>query len=435
VKALLSCALVLAACSTEDNLGNHVFGDVRWSVAVGSPGDERATALAIDTIGNVIVAGTCDGFVDFGATRASCHGSFITQRAYDTGREEWTLVLTNATVASVAIDELGYVIATGSYRGTLDLAGTQLTATGTDPFIAVFDRAGRVEGVAGLGLVGTAATPTGVVEPDGCVYVTGGFHGDMPSPSGLVTNNTGALDGYVAGHFADATGAWTVHFSGEGDQVGRSLALNRERLAVLVHSTGPLSIDNHSVDAPAWPASVLLQFAINGELLWAHALPAASEHVAVARSGAIMVTSRETNALAGECPRLRAFDVAGDELWATPCEDPQRSIDAIAVGAQGTIVTGGRSVNEHGSALFLAAHDAGGAPIGRVSSPVHPYARDSSFDDIAIEPSGEVAFIASLDHPLDLGTGPLPFAGDHDAVIVKLDSPTGRDGPVVLLRE
>ena len=43
--AWCSCS---AACSTEDNLGNHVFGDARWSIAIGSPGEERATALAID---------------------------------------------------------------------------------------------------------------------------------------------------------------------------------------------------------------------------------------------------------------------------------------------------------------------------------------------------------------------------------------------------
>ena len=85
--------LGLAACSTQDNLGNHVFGDARWSVSIGSTGEDRATAIAVDAQGNVIVAGTCDGVVSFGATKTACNGSFITQRARDDGHEQWTTIL------------------------------------------------------------------------------------------------------------------------------------------------------------------------------------------------------------------------------------------------------------------------------------------------------------------------------------------------------
>ena len=436
---MLRCALAIAGCSitgcsSEDNLGSHAFGDVRWSVAVGGPGDERPTALAIDTIGNVIVAGTCNGVVEFGTTRADCRGSFITRRAYDTGREEWTLLLHNTSVSSLSIDELGYIHAAGSYSGTADIAGMQLTATGTDPFLVVLDGNGAVHGLAGLGVSGIALSPVGVVEPDGCFYVTGGFHGTMQTPDGVVANHTGELDAYVSGHFADTSGAWTVQLGGEGEQLGRALALRGERLAVLVHSTAAVSIGDQQLEAPAWPASMLMQFAINGELLWAHAMPAPSEHLATTRTGAILVTMRDSDAAHIACSRIRAFDIAGRELWASECEDAQRTIDAIAVGAQGRVVTGGRNLGEGGE-IFLAAHDDTGRAIGNLQSPPSAFVRDSSFDGVAIEPSGEVVFIAGVTHPFDFGSGALPFAGGRDAVIVKLDSPTGHDGPVVLTRE
>jgi hypothetical protein len=422
--------LLLAACSSEDNLGNHVFGDARWSIAIGSPGEERATALAIDTIGNVIVAGTCDGLVDLGTTRADCHGSFISQRATDTGAEQWSAVLQGAVVTSLSIDELGFIIATGSYTGTANLAGTQLTTDGTDPFIAVFDRNGGVEGVTPLGVIGTAVSPIGTVQPDGCIYVTGGFHGTMPTPDGAMTNDTGELDGYVSGHFADAGGAWFVPFSGDGNQIGRGLAQNGERLAVLVHSSAPMLVGAEQVSAPAWPATLLAQFAVDGTLMWMRTLGDSSQHLAVARDGTLVVTEHEQS-----CARLRGFHVDGDEQWATPCEPADRVIDAVHVGWDGIIVSGGRNLSPDGGELFLSAHDEHGAPLGHVESPDYPYEHDSSLDGIAIEPTGEVAFIATVNHRFDFGNGMLPFAGEHDAVIVKLDSPRGQDGPVVLLRE
>ena len=114
---------------------------------------------------------------------------------------------------------------------------------------------------------------------------------------------------------------------------------------------------------------------------------------------------------------------------------PDRSHDALAIDVAGTIVSGGRSFDPAGGELFLAAHAADGTPIGSITAQPYPaFTRDSSLDGIAIEPSGEVAFLASVNHPFDFGNGMVPFAGMHDAVVVKLDSPTGEhDGPIVLL--
>ncbi|HEX5059348.1 MAG TPA: hypothetical protein VFV99_08315, partial [Kofleriaceae bacterium] len=392
--------------------------------------EERATAITVDAIGNVVVAGTCDGVVDFGMTRADCHGSFITKRAYDTGAELWTHVLPNAQVSSVSVDDLGYTIANGSYTGTLEIGGSQFTATGNDPFVVGIDPTGGIDGGAALGLVGTAVSPVGTIEPDGCIYMTGGFHGTMPTPDGTMTNQTGELDGYVSGHYADMNGAWMMRFGGERDQVGRALAVQGEHLAVLAETGAPLHVADQVVSAPAWPASVLMQFSIVGQLQWTRVVPDPSTHLAVARDNSIVVAG-----IGDACTRLHTYDVAGAVQWTSECT-PLLSTDAIAIGVDGTIVTGGRNFDPTSGELFLAAHDGNGAPIGHVNAQPYPaFERDSSLDGIAIEPSGEVAFIATINHPFDFGNGMLAFSGAHDAVIVKLDSPTGHDGPVVLLRK
>jgi hypothetical protein len=251
----------------------------------------------------------------------------------------------------------------------------------------------------------------------------------------MMINDTGELDGYLAARFPDMTGSWTVRLAGSGDQLGRSLALHDERLGVLAHSNAPLTIGTTPIDAPAWPASVLAQFAVDGTLQWTRVLPDRSDHVVAAPSGALVVASTESEGDVTDCARLRAFDDNGALLWATRCNLPQRPIDAIAIGAQGTIVSGGRNLAPGGGELFLDAHSADGEPIGSIESPAYPFARDSSLGAIAVAPSGEVAFIATVNHPFDFGNGMLPFEGAHDAVVVKLDSPRGHDGPVVLLRE
>ena len=418
--------VMLAACSSEDNLGNHVFGDARWSVALGSTGEDRATAIAVDAQGNVIVAGTCDGVIGFGASgaTAACNGSFITERARDDGRELWTAILRGTEVSSVGIDGAGNVVVTGSYTASANVAGVPLSTTGTDQLIAIFDPDGGVHRVAQLGMLGMAVSPVGTVEDDGCVYVTGGFWGTMPTAGGSVTNDSDDLDAYFAAHDPDGSLAWGALFGGDGMQRGKALAASDDgHVAVLVESSAPIAM----VDAPSWPATFVARYTNEGALEWTRAQPTADlAHIAITPGNDIVLGGSD-----GDCPVVRVLDEGGRPRWTTTCTK-RATVEALAVAPDGTILAGGHNLASGVGELFLAAYSAEGASIGLAESPLYPYPADSHLAGIAVEPSGEVAYIASVNHPFDFGNGMLPFAGGHDVVIVKLESPTGHDGPVVL---
>jgi len=417
VKLAAAALLLLAACTTQDNLGNHVFGETRWSIALGSPGEDRATAIAVDPIGNVIVAGTCHGELDFGSGPQSCEGAFITQRASQTGGEMWTVRLADAEVGS-----LSYI------NDTIVAVGSEALELGSDQFIAIFDTTGHLSSLTRLGLVGTVVSPVGAVAGDGCIFATGGFEGSVPSTD-VVTSTQGDLDGYVSAHYHDATPSWSVGMHGEGAQLGTSIAVTPDNhIAVLVDASAMFTIGGKMVASRTWPASLLLRLAPSGDLTWARALPDHPRHLAVSPQGDMIVAG---------CPTTRAYTAQGVQRWAVPCNSDDAQADALAVADDGTIIVGGHHADAAvaDGELFLDAYDADGNSVGGARTAAYADPTDSQIAATAIEPSGEIVFTATASHDFDFGNGMLANAGYHDVVVVKLDSFVGRDGPILLANE
>lgn len=414
---LAAAALLLAACTTQDNLGNHVFGDTRWSISLGSPGEDGATAIAVDPIGNVIVAGTCHGDLDFGSGAESCEGAFITQRTSQTGAEMWTVRLAGAQVGS-----LSYV------NDTIVAVGSETQELGSDQFIAIFDTSGHTQSITRLGLVGTVVSPVGATSRDGWIFATGGFEGSVPSTD-VVTSVQGDLDGYVTSHYHDATPSWSVGMHGAGPQLGTAIGVTPDNhIAVLVAASAPFTIGGKMVASRTWPASLLLRLAPSGDLTWARALPDQPHHLAVTPDGDMIVAG---------CPTVRAYNAQGGQRWAAPCNSDDAQADALAIADDGTIVLGGHHADAAvaDGELFLDAYDADGNSVGGARTAAYADPTDSQIAATAIEPSGEIVFTATASHDFDFGNGMLANAGYHDVVVVKLDSFVGRDGPILLANE
>jgi hypothetical protein len=401
----VACALVcVAACSSEDNLGNHVFGEARWSIALGSSGVDRGTAVIVDQIGNVIVAGSCDGVMDFGSGPVGCYGSFISQRASESGAEQWTTLLPDARVSRLA------------------LVGDRVHAIGTRPgpdgvvdqFIAVFGDDGEALELRHLGLAGIVTSAVATFGGDGRVLTTGGVGA--------------TADVFLASFDASGAQAWSTVFSGEGRQVGTLIAASPDSsVVVLVEASGPMTVGNWLVDAPAWPTQLLVSLDADGEVKWAQPVTDPVHQIAIAPTDDVIVAG---------CPRIGVLERDGDERRRVDCKDPYAIVDAVAVSAGGLFVLGGHHIdaaNDDGELFFLAFERDGTLASSAVSI-AHPEPSDSSVDAIAVEPTGEVVFVVSATHAFDFGNGLLPHAGQHDVIVAKLDSSTGRDGQVVLAR-
>jgi hypothetical protein len=123
-----------------DPNGGHL-----WSKRFGDASEQIGKAIAIDNMGNVLVTGSFSGVVDFGGgPLASASGTDIFIAKLDpNGAHLWSQRFGGAGDGigeAIAIDSVGNVLVTGSFSGVVDFGGGPLTsAGGTDIFVAKFD--------------------------------------------------------------------------------------------------------------------------------------------------------------------------------------------------------------------------------------------------------------------------------------------------------
>jgi hypothetical protein len=127
-----------------DSAGNHLWSHSLWTEF----GYAVSYGIATDDSGNVFLAGEFSGTLySASGSLTSAGGSDIVIAKYSpAGSRLWWRSLGGTGLDQgfdIAPDDLGNVIATGSFSGTVDFGGGTLTSVGEyDAFIAKFDSAG-----------------------------------------------------------------------------------------------------------------------------------------------------------------------------------------------------------------------------------------------------------------------------------------------------
>lgn len=138
-----------------DGSGNHL-----WSRGLGYTGFAYASAIAVDTSGNIVLAGYFTGSVSIGGRLLTSSGMFdydiLMAEFYWWGKHRWSNDFGDASFqqpSGVAVDGSGNALLTGRFEGTVDFGGGALASAGlSDVFLAKFDgqEPGPVGGTAGL---------------------------------------------------------------------------------------------------------------------------------------------------------------------------------------------------------------------------------------------------------------------------------------------
>ncbi len=167
-------------------------GNLLWARQYGSPGDDIALDMALDSNGNVYLAGKTNGSLD-GITTASGDDGFLIKLDAD-GNPLWTRQIASTagteTAQAVAIDANGQACVTGSTTGDLD--GN--TATGlNDIFLTCYDTNGTR-----LWLTMLRSLPNGIttelsaenaraitIDGTGNLYITGDRYAPFDSKGGI----------------------------------------------------------------------------------------------------------------------------------------------------------------------------------------------------------------------------------------------------------
>lgn len=431
----LILALTTTACMNEHNVGNtpQPFGSPRWAVSAGGPLNDSVTALAIDHAGDVIAGGALTDGASFGAgpvATLSPESVWISKRAADDGAPLWTLALgteraAQAQLGEITTDVSGNVLVSGSFYGCPSAFPPEAVIGGGVVVLAKYSPLGELVWSRGFGAGSHARGLHVALGPGGRIYLSGTYQGVIQLATGMLTSDVPAS--FVVALDGDGALAWGLSVGGT-DRLRLAVAPDGSLIA-----TGSLrdrtSIGGITVTPIGFDSRLAFNVTAEGAVIWAHTLGSSdversSGLLALGQDGEVIETSNHL-----KTAQVSATDAAGDELWsATP--DGEVEMRGLTVMPSGAIVTGGfitsASVDFGDGAMtgpgFLAAHDPDGHFLSSRSFGDR-YGAGIAIMATAGSTAGRVAFVGTIDGPVDVGTGPLPYVNQQDAAIVLLDAP------------
>lgn len=209
--------------------GAPACGDALWSKGFGDPMGQRATALATDKDGNVIMVGAFAGTVDFGMDVHVSAGSediFVVKLAPD-GTTLWSRRFGDSladTAICVAVTPAGDIVVGGAFGGTVDFGNGPLTSAGsTDMFLLKLGSGGVTLWSKRFGDAASQSVAAVTVDPAGNVLIAGGFLGVVDFGSSILTS-AGSNDVFVAKFSPPGTPTWAKSFGDASSQSATSVA-------------------------------------------------------------------------------------------------------------------------------------------------------------------------------------------------------------------
>lgn len=314
-------------------------GNLLWAKTFGGPSAfVTVKAAGIDGAGNLVVAGTYTGDIDFG-------GAGLTYQAFTTnmfvvkfdinGEPMWSRRFTGglAEITAVTGDALGYTVLAGYHGSTFDFGGGPLDADLYDVFVARYSPTGAHVWSQSFGEAGTyqyafdAAT-----DAAGSVFITGHFNSTVDFGGGDLTS-AGGWDAFVARFNGAGAHQWSRSFGDANTQRAYSLA---------VDGAGDVTVAGHffgTVDFGGGPLTAdpldfyAARFDGNGNHLWSRRLDLYNLGMKNDKPYAIAAAANANGDLALAGSFTESVDCGGGALAS------HGSFDTF-VAAYGTVVSG-----------------------------------------------------------------------------------------------
>lgn len=423
------------------------------SLQIGGVGKDEAPAVRIDDVGNLFIAGSYSGTVDFDlgpatANQTSVDSSDIFVAKYDQfGNHLWSFSIGGngtQTLGRIVLDGSGGIIVRGWFRNTIDVdpgPGTvNLTAVaGTaETFVARYTATGN--------LLWSFRLPTDsyahaiAVDGSGDVMLGGYFSGAVdfdPGPGATTltatvsTNNSPDL--FVA-KYSGATGAfqWAFRIGGSQGEAVNAIAIDNAGSFYITGYFGTArgsSVNFNPSKGPKVNLSsqgvadmFLAKFGADRKLLWAFSVGGATtDHgIGLATDGASVLVagmfggspdfnpaagSAVLNAASMQDPFVAKYSSSGAYQWAVDIETPCGSIcqggwaTTVAIDEEGDVHVGG---NFRGTADFAP----GSATALLTSEPA------TAMNGFAAKYTSAGAYISAWNVPSTVGShGSLVYAG------------------------
>ena len=334
------------------------------SKQLGTPGDDIAYAVAIDTSGNIYITGSTGG--NLGATSAGGRDIFLAKFDSSGNRILTQQFGTNQddVAYGIAMDSSGNIYVTGSTGG--DLGAT--SAGGLDIFLTKFDSSGNRIFTQQFGTNQDDIGHGVVVDNSGNIYITGSTKGILGSSS------LGLLDVFLAKFNSSMVNQFIVQFGSDRDDVGYSIALSGTDNIYITGSTGGNLPGNTS---SGLTDIFLAKFNSSGANQFLHQLGTTGRDVgnsvAVDSVGYVYVVGSTEGGLLGNSAFglsdifLVKFNSPGVTQFARQLGTPGKDIAyGLAIQGTGIYITGSTEGNLDGNTnfgqadIFLVKYDTSG---------------------------------------------------------------------------
>lgn len=388
-------ALMATACNSKDEplvntATGTAAGPVAWTQVFSGDADQVGWLVATTDSGQIVVAGTMQSKVDFGAggqiDSVSENDIFVAwlERDGKVARVRRFGETGGHIPLGLAVDSAGGVILTGVMIGSIDFGGGLLESQGGgDAFIASFGANGDYRFAM---RAGNAAEQRGgqiVLAEDGSIYWSGTFEGDIDI-GGIALQSAGQSDMFVAKISPTGSPAWANAVGGPGFDGDVSMARlpNGQLLVSGFYEGAPDLGDGALPDTGMADGQVLVAIGDDGKFAWSRG---------VAHTSGYFPFSVRVDEMGA--PWLIGVFAGAVDLFGTPMSTPEQGV-------------------------ALAKLDAGGAAV---STQVFP-ADQPGFVRAVPARGGGFVIAGDFEKSIDLAGQTLTSAGDNDIFVVWVDS-------------
>jgi|LakMenEpi03Aug12_release.lakeMendotaPanAssembly.Ray.scaffolds.fasta_scaffold00005_208 hypothetical protein len=268
-----------------DSNGNYI-----WAKNLGGGNSDVGNSITIDSVGNVHIAGSFFGILDFDlgpGTATLSSGVFVAE--YDAnGNYMWARSLPSNgfhDALSVKVDALGNTYVTGFYQGTMnfDFGANTYTINGGNQsiFLAKYDKLGNYKWAKSIGIAGYCEGHEICLDENRNIYLTGTHSGTTdfdPGPSTSTITPAGFGDVFFAKYDSLGNYLWAKSIGNNGWQESYTIVTDKNKSIYLSgYYTGAMDFDPSSGAATmsttaSGPDIFLAKYDSIGNYVWAKSI-------------------------------------------------------------------------------------------------------------------------------------------------------------------